>query len=98
TSCRSTSDDALLQRIVPNRLRGRVFGLIDVATMAGLLLSAGLIGIPEWHHIDRWVGWILIGVTLIVLTTAVISLFIRLEQSQIGRVQRFWMNVNEFYC
>ncbi len=93
------SYNALLQRIVPNRLRGRVFGLSDVATMAGLLLATGLIGIPEWPQIDRWVGWILLGVTAIVMTTSIASLMVRLERGgRMTRRQRFAMNLNEFYC
>lgn len=92
-----TSYNALLQRIVPNRLRGRVFGLSDVATMAGLLLASGVLGIPDWEHIDRWVGWILIGVTIVVLGASIASLVYRLERGGVRRGTRFWMNVNEFY-
>jgi 1-acyl-sn-glycerol-3-phosphate acyltransferase len=82
---------------VPNRLRGRVFGLSDVATMAGLLLATGLIGIPEWPHIDRWVGWILVGVAVVVLATSISSFAMRLGGGTVRAGQR-WMNVNEFYC
>lgn len=92
------SYSALLQRIVPNRLRGRMFGLTDLATMAGLLLVTGLLGIPRWPNIDRWVGWILLLVTLIVLGSAITSLLVRLKTRTDPRWVTFWRNANEFYC
>ena len=92
------SYNALLQRIVPNRLRGRLFGLTDLATMAGLLLATGLLGIPRWENIDLWVGWILVAVTLAVGAAAAGSLVIRLRSSAFGPGLAFWWNLNEFYC
>lgn len=92
------SYNALMQRIVPNRLRGRLFGVTDLVTMAGLLLTTGLLGIPSWENIDRWVGWILVVVALAVLATAVGSLVIRLRASPFRPVVAFWWNLNEFYC
>ncbi|HSW44145.1 MAG TPA: MFS transporter [Phycisphaerae bacterium] len=92
------SYQALMQRIVPNRLRGRVFGLTDLATMAGLLLATGLLGIPRWPNIDRWVGWILLVVAATVCVAAVWSLFVRLSEAPGPFRETFWWNVNEFYC
>jgi len=92
------SYNALLQRIVPNRLRGRLFGLTDLATMTGLLLATGLVGIPHWENIDRWVGWILIIVTIGVTATAISSLVIRLRSGTFQARIAFWWNLNEFYC
>ncbi len=89
---------ALLQRIVPNRIRGRLFGLTDLATMTGLLLATGLLGIPEWTHIDQWIGWILLAVTLVVLATALMSLLVRLRGGPFRMRVGFWWNLNEFYC
>lgn len=93
-----SSYNALLQRIVPDRLRGRLFGLTDLVTMAGLLTATGLIGIPRWGNIDRWIGWMLLGVTAVVLATAVASLWIRLKSGRLPAGRRFWWNLNEFYC
>ena len=92
------SYNALLQRIVPNRLRGRLFGLTDLATMAGLLLATGLLGIPHWENIDRWVGWILVAVALAAGATAAGSLVIRLQSSVFTPGVAFWWNLNAFYC
>jgi len=92
------SYNALLQRIVPDRLLGRIFGIRDLCTIAGLLLATGLIGIPPWQNIDRWVGWILVFVTLIVLSSAFMSLMIRMREGPFHKVVGFWWNVNEFYC
>ncbi|MBP7936728.1 MAG: MFS transporter [Phycisphaerae bacterium] len=92
------SYNALMQRIVPNRLRGRLFGITDLVTMAGLLLATGLLGIPRWQNIDRWVGWILVAVALVVLATAIGSLTVRLRASPFHPKVAFWWNLNEFYC
>ena len=93
-----TSYSALLQRMVPNRLRGRVFGFIDLATIGGLLLATGALGLPTWTQIDRWVGYLLLAVTLIVLSTGFAALLVRLRDSKYSPRYRFWQNVNEFYC
>ena len=55
------SYNALLQRIVPNRYRGRVYGVLDVCTISGLLLASGLLGIPNWPGLDKWAGVIVAG-------------------------------------
>lgn len=92
------SYNALMQRILPDRLRGRVFGLTDLASMAGLLLATGLIGIPHWPGIDRWVGWMLLGVTLVVFAAAVLSFRIRRRDARFPRGINLWWRFNEFYC
>lgn len=89
---------ALLQRIVPNRLRGRVFGLTDQATRAGLLLATGSLGIPAWAQPDRWIGWILLAVAVVVLTTGILSLVWHLRRSTLEWRVAFWWKINELYC
>jgi 1-acyl-sn-glycerol-3-phosphate acyltransferase len=92
------SYNALMQRILPNRLRGRVFGLTDLCTMTGLLLTTGLIGIPHWGNIDAWIGYILLGVTLIVVGAGLASILVRLSHGRLPARKLFWWNLNEFYC
>lgn len=93
-----TSYSALMQRILPNRIRGRVFGLTDLATIAGLLLATGLLGIPRWSHIDRWVGWLLLGVTLTAAVAGIASMRIRLGNGKYPPHKVFWWNMVDFYC
>lgn len=88
---------ALLQRIVPNRLRGRVFGLTDLVSMLGLLLATGLIGMNRWPGIDRWVGGMLVAVAFLMGITAVASWWLRRRMPLAGR-KGFWRHMNEFYC
>lgn len=92
------SYSALMQRIVPNRMRGRVFGVADLFTMGGLLAATGLLGIPEWPGIDRWVGWLLCGVTATLTTTAAITLVVQRRRAVFGWRISFWRGLNEFYC
>ncbi|MCH7720444.1 MAG: MFS transporter [Planctomycetes bacterium] len=90
------SFDSLLQRIVPDRYRGRVMGVKDVCSLGGLLLATGLIGIPRWENLDAWVGYILLGVVAILLVAATMSLVIRIRASRIPPILQASMNLNEF--
>ncbi len=90
--------NALLQRIVPDRLRGRVFGLVDSASVAGLLLATGLLGILRWPGAARWIGWVLLGITAVLAATAVSLLVVRLRSGPLASTPQFWWNVTEFYC
>lgn len=88
--------DSLLQRIVPNRFRGRVFGIRDVCTTASLLLATGLLGIPQWTGVDRWVGPILAGVAAMTFAAGLVTLAIRLRRGVHGKSLTFAENLNEF--
>ncbi len=89
---------ALLQRIVPNHVRGRVFGVSDLASIAGLLLATGALGIPEWPNIDRHITWIMTLTSGTLLTGGVWTTWVRLARGRFGRAITFAKNVNEFYC
>lgn len=88
--------EALLQRTVCDRYRGRVFGVRDVCSMATLLLAMGMLALPEWTRVDRWVGWILLSVSALTATAGVTSLFIRLRSTGRGKLLSFAVNLNEF--
>lgn len=90
------SFNALIQRIVPDRFRGRVFGVKDLVTTAALLAATGALGLPQWQDVDRWVGWILAGVALVTLATGLITLEVRLRRSPHGRVILFFEHLIEF--
>lgn len=89
------SFDSLLQRIVPDRFRGRVFGTRDVCTTASLLLATGLLGIPKWTHVDRWVGYILAVVAMMMFVAGFVTLSIRLRRGLHGKSLTFAENLNE---
>jgi 1-acyl-sn-glycerol-3-phosphate acyltransferase len=91
------SFDSLLQRIVPDHFRGRVFGVRDVCTTASLLLATGLLAVPQWQRLDEWVGWILAAVAVVTLAAGVTTLAIRLRRSSLPRhAIAVASNVNEF--
>jgi 1-acyl-sn-glycerol-3-phosphate acyltransferase len=90
------SYNALLQRMVPNRYRGRVFGLLDLWTTFGLLLATGLLGIPQWSGIDRWVGYILLAMALLFLGAGLLTLMVRLRSSPYRWPVALYVNLNEF--
>jgi 1-acyl-sn-glycerol-3-phosphate acyltransferase len=92
------SYNALLQRIVPNRLRGRIFGLTDLVSMGGLLLGTGLLALPSWPNIDDWIGWILLSISAVIAGAAAISFATRFARSPFSWRIAFWWNVTEFYC
>jgi 1-acyl-sn-glycerol-3-phosphate acyltransferase len=90
------SFNALLQRIVPDRYRGRVFGVKDVCCMAAVLIATGALGLPEWSNLDRWVGYILIGVAIVAFCAGAITLSVRLSRAPFGRTLTLAENLNEF--
>ena len=51
-----------LQRFVPDACRGRVFGVADMSTMVAMVLTTGLLGLPEIPGLDRYVP-LLLGLT-----------------------------------
>lgn len=92
------SVNALLQRIVPNYIRGRIFGVHDLCTMTGLLLATGLLGLPNWPHIDRHIAWIAGLTSLGLFVSGLWTTMVRLKRGRFGRAITFWKNLNEFYC
>jgi 1-acyl-sn-glycerol-3-phosphate acyltransferase len=90
------SFNALLQRIVPDRYRGRVFGVKDLACTGALLLATGLLGVPRWTRLDDWVGFILIGVALLAFFAWAVNLRARLARHPLPSAVVFWVNLNEF--
>jgi 1-acyl-sn-glycerol-3-phosphate acyltransferase len=89
---------ALIQRIVPNNMRGRAFGVHDLATMAALLAATGLLGIPRWNNIDRYVPAIMAVISLMLIVTGFITTYFRLRRGPFGIILSFWKNLNDFYC
>jgi len=73
--------NAMLQRTVANRYRGRIFGVTDVCTVGALLLATGAIGLPTTFRVDRWVGEILLVVSLITFAAGVLTFFVRLKRN-----------------
>jgi 1-acyl-sn-glycerol-3-phosphate acyltransferase len=92
------SVNTMLQRIVSNRWRGRVFGIADVATMAGLLAATGLLGLWPIRTLDT-----LVPQVLTVLGILMAALGIAMHRMQGRRLNlRPWQllvwRLNEFYC
>lgn len=92
------SANALLQRIVPDYIRGRVFGVSDLFSQGGLLLATGVLGIPEWPNIDRHISWIMAITAALLLGAGIWTTITRLQRGRFGRAITFWRNLNEFYC
>ena len=90
------SVDALLQRTVANRFRGRVFGIRDLISTGALLGATGLLGIPHWERLDVWVGWILVAVAVVALSAAAYTLIARLQRGLYGPGLTFASHLNEF--
>jgi len=92
------SVNAFLQRIVPNYIRGRVFGVNDLASITGLLAATGLLGIPEWPNIDHHITWIMGATAAALFGCGLWTTLLRLRRGRFGLVVTFWKNLNEFYC
>ncbi|HPD31516.1 MAG TPA: MFS transporter [Phycisphaerae bacterium] len=90
--------NALLQRIVPNRLRGGVFGMSYLTGTAALLAVVGALGIPRWSNLSDWIGWVLLGAAAVVTGISARVWSIRLRHGPLPPAKQFWWNLNEFYC
>ena len=90
------SFNALLQRTVADRFRGRIFGVKELCCTGALLVATGALGVPRWTNVDRWVGKILIAVAVITLVAGAVTLFVRLGRGLHGRQLTFAQNLNEF--
>ncbi len=89
------SFNALLQRIVPDRYLGRVFGVNNVCTTGSLLLATGLLGLPQKTPVDQYVGYILLVVAVATFTAGWITLRVRLRRSALTTPLTLARNVNE---
>ncbi len=92
------SANALLQKIVPDFMLGRVIGVKDFASMGGLLLATGLLGIPRWQTIDRYVPLLLGGIGLALLTAGLRATRVRLRRGRHGPALTFWINLIELHA
>ncbi len=90
------SFNALLQRIVADRYRGRVFGIKDFCCTAALLLATGVLGVPRWSRLDDWVGYILIIVAVGTFAAGLVNLSVRLGRGVHGARLTFAENLTEF--
>jgi len=90
--------NALLQRVVPDCFRGRVFGVKDVLSMGGLLLATGTLGIPHWESIDRYVPLLLTLVAAALCVSGVVATVTRLRRGRFGTAMCFWANLSALYC
>lgn len=84
--------NALLQKTVPDYIRGRVIGVKDLASMAGLILATGVLGLPHWPQIDRYVPLIL-GLTGVAMLVAGMRITrVRLRRGRYSVPVTFWKN------
>lgn len=90
------SFQTLLQRIVANRFRGRVFGVSDLMTTSSLLVATGMLAIPKWERLDRWVGVIIGTVAVVTIVAGIIVLYVRLHRGPHGWALNLGENLNEF--
>jgi len=92
------SFNSLLQRTVADGYRGRIFGVKDLFCTAALLAATGMLGMPQWTRVDRWVGLILIAVAAVMAGAGYVTLRIRLKRGPHGAALNFLENLNEFVC
>ncbi len=94
------SASTLTQRLVPDHARGRVFGLCDWTSMAGLLLATGLLGLMPLPPgvLDSAVPWILAVMAISLTVAGVWVLAWRHTGGRFRPSLQFWRNLNEFYC
>jgi len=90
------SFNSLLQRTVADRFRGRIFGVKDLCCTGALLCATGALGLPEFARVDRWVGYILFGVSALTLCAGGVTFVVRTRRSRLGSRLAAVENLNEF--
>jgi 1-acyl-sn-glycerol-3-phosphate acyltransferase len=90
------SFQTLLQRIVADKFRGRVFGVNDLVCTFSLLIATGMLGIPRWERLDRWAGVIVGSVAVVTILAGVTVLYVRLHRGPHGWALNLGENLNEF--
>ncbi len=90
------SVNALLQRTVSNRFRGRVFGVHDLCSVAALLAATGALGLPRDTRVDQWVGHILGGVAMATCVAGMITLKTRLQRGVLSPWLTLGEHLNDF--
>lgn len=88
--------NALLQRIVPDRYRGRIFGVNNVCTTGALLIATSTLGLPQGTRVDRLVGHILVGAAAVLFVAGLVTLRVRLKRSIHRPLVAFLEHLNEF--
>lgn len=91
------SVNTMLQRIVPNRWRGRIFGIADVATMAGLLAATGLLGLWPIPGLDEKVPLILTVVGIAMVVVGAVTHARQARRLGLRSWQLLLWRLNEFY-
>jgi len=94
------SSSTLTQRIVPDYARGRVFGLSDWVSMAGLLSATGVLGLTPLPLgvLDAAVPWILLVMGVLLVVPGLWVLAWRQRRARFKPPYAFWKNLLEFYC
>lgn len=91
----AASYNAMLQRFVPNRYRGRVYGVLNVATVGGLLVATGVLAIPQWENLDRWAGFMLAIVAALLIGVAGVTYAVRQPNLPLDKLYGFIRNAVE---
>ena len=96
------SANTLIQRIVPNHARGKVFGIIDLVNMTGMLLATGLLGDPfgilNWERLDTHVGGILGALAVVLALMGGLLWRHHFRRSPFGFVLASTKGFNELLC
>jgi 1-acyl-sn-glycerol-3-phosphate acyltransferase len=92
------SVNTMLQRIVPNRWRGRVFGISDMTTIAGLLAATGLLGLSPIPGLDQHVPQVLTVLGLLMVATGVVMHGVQSRRAELRPWQLLMWRIAEVYA
>ncbi|MCH7592167.1 MAG: MFS transporter [Planctomycetes bacterium] len=90
--------NTLLQRIVPDRFRGRVFGVKDFFCTGALLAATAGLALPQETRVDQWVGFILGGVAVLAFVAGLTTIVTRIRRSDLPAMTVLCEHLNEFLC
>jgi len=92
------SVNTTLQRALPNWVRGKVFGLVDMSTVGWLLVATGLLGLVPIKGLDLAVRHILAGLGAVMLASGVWVHRVLARRAGLKGWELLLWWLNEFYC
>ncbi|HRS28963.1 MAG TPA: MFS transporter [Phycisphaerae bacterium] len=89
---------AMLQHLVPNSRRGRVFGANEMATTASLVIATGLLGLPEIPNLDRYIPYLIAATGLMLLIALIAAWREYRRKDPFPAIMSFLWLIQRFYA
>lgn len=90
----------VIQRLVPDSRRGRVFGVSDMTTMGAMVLATAALGLPHIPELDSLIPYLLaiVALGLVMATLVAYRIYRRADDPQLPALTSFIWDVLVLYA